>query len=312
MATGRTGSRGRGARVAVTGGMLPYAAQMATRTEVRTSLSTHRQAGPLEMVAEGLGELWSRRRLVRYLVGADLRHTSSNTLLGEVWWILDPLLQMAVYTILVTVIFQRSVADYPIFIFSALVPWKWFSTAIEDAIGSVTTRDKLIKQLQFPKIVLPASSVLAATYNFGFGLAAMGIMLVLLYPARISALLVLIPLVAVVQFALTFALALFAAAINVFFRDLRNVSRHALRLWFYLSPVLWSFEAFFPEANRTLRLVETVNPFYPVLSAYRDLVYYGRSPDWGALAAVLAISVLLGAIGVAFFKRLEPAFAKVL
>lgn len=285
---------------------------MATRTEARTSLLTSREAGPLGMVAEGFRDLWSRRRLVRYLVGADLRKTASDTLLGEAWWIVDPLLQMAVYTILVTVIFSRSVPDYPIFIFAALVPWKWFSTAIEDAIGSVTARDRLIKQVQFPKVVLPGASVLAATYNFGFGLAAMAIMLLLAYPDRISPYLLLLPVVAAVQFVLTFALALLAASISVFFRDLRNVSRHALRLWFYLSPVLWSFEAVFPDAPDWLRVGETVNPFYPILSGYRDLVYYERMPDWAALAAVLGASALLAIVGMAVFKRLEPAFAKVL
>ena len=88
--------------------------------------------GPLGLLGEAIGDVRSRWRLIRYLVRADLKRTGADTLLGNVWWILDPLLQMVVYVVLVTVIFQKSMPDYPLFIFSAILPWKWFSTAISD------------------------------------------------------------------------------------------------------------------------------------------------------------------------------------
>jgi ABC-type polysaccharide/polyol phosphate export permease len=104
-------------------------------------------------------DLRSRRRLIRYLVQADTKKKGADTLLGNVWWILDPLLQMLVYVILVAVIFQRSEADYPLFIFAAILPWKWFTSSVNDAIGSVVSQERLIKQIHFPKIVLPTATI---------------------------------------------------------------------------------------------------------------------------------------------------------
>jgi len=285
---------------------------MATRLEARTSVITSRISGPLQLVIEAVGEIRSRHRLIRYLVGADLRRTATNTALGKVWWVLDPLMYMAVFTVLVTVIFGRATPDYPIFIFAGIVPWKWFATAVEDALGSVAGRNKLIKQVQFPKVVLPSAAVLAATYNFAFGLLAMALLLIVAYPHRVSVYLALIPVVATVQLVLTFAVCLVGAALNVFFRDLRLVSGHALRLWFYLSPVLWSFEEHFQNAPPTLVSAASFNPFYTIMSGYRDLVYYGRPPDFVALAVILGASLLAAVLGLLFFKWLEPAFAKVL
>ena len=85
------------------------------------------------LVRTGLSEVFGRRRLTRYLVGADLKRTHADTLLGQLWWILDPLLQMAVYIVLVTIIFNRQTPDYPLFVFAAILPWKWFTTTLNDA-----------------------------------------------------------------------------------------------------------------------------------------------------------------------------------
>ena len=104
---------------------------------------------------EAVRDIASRRRLIGYLVQADLRKKGSDTLLGNVWWVLDPLLQMMVYVIVVSVIFDRGGPDYPLFVFAAILPWKWFSSSVTDGIISVTGQDKLIRQIHFPKLVLP-------------------------------------------------------------------------------------------------------------------------------------------------------------
>ncbi len=87
--------------------------------------------GPIALVGQALGEIRSRRRLIGYLARADMKKKGADTLFGNIWWILDPLLQMAVYVILVTVIFQRTSPAYPLFIFAAILPWKWFTTVDE-------------------------------------------------------------------------------------------------------------------------------------------------------------------------------------
>lgn len=268
----------------------------------------------VSLVGEALRDIWGRRRLIGYLAQADLKKKGADTLLGNIWWVMDPLLQMVVYVVLVSIIFARPERDYPLFIFAAILPWKWFSSSIGDAITAVSGQDRLIKQVQFPKLVLPVAAIVAGIAQFAFGLIPLAALLLLLFADRISPYLVLIPAVALVQLVFTLALGLILAAVNVFFRDIGNLSRHALRLWFYLSPALYGASTVEqvtrdqPALGALLRL----NPFYWLLTAYRDLIYDERAPDWASLGVVLVVSLALLALAAWFFKRLEPNFAKVL
>jgi ABC-type polysaccharide/polyol phosphate export permease len=263
---------------------------------------------------EAIRESWSRRRLIGYLVQADLKKKGADTVLGNVWWILDPLLQMLVYVILVSVIFARSQPDYPLFIFSAILPWKWFTSSISDAITAVTSQDRLIKQVHFPKIVLPFAATVAGLVNFGFGLLGLGGLLLILFHDRISPTLAFIPAVAFVQFVFTLALTFVFSSVNVFYRDVGNLSRHLLRLWFYLSPGLYPIEQI-QKLGEHSRLLETVlmgNPFAILFESYRKVIYDKVAPDWTLLGLLLLGSIVLMALTTYIFKRLEPSFAKVL
>jgi len=276
--------------------------------------------GPLALIGEAIGEVASRRRLVRYLVGAEVKKRGANTLLGNVWWILDPLLLMLVYVVLVAIIAQRPIDDYPLFIFAAILPWKWFTAAVTDATTSIVSHHRLIKQIAFPKIVLPVAATTAGVVGFGFGMIPLaGIML--LYLDRLSPLILLVPIIAAVQYVFTLAVALVVAAGNVFVRDLGNVMRHLLRLWFYLSPGLYSLSMLddvplFDE-HPWLHAIVAANPFSILFEAYRSVIYGTVdgppvSPDWLALVGLLVVSTVLLAFATVLFKRLEPTFAKVL
>lgn len=276
--------------------------------------------GPIALLLEAATEVLSRRRLVRYLVQAEVKKRGANTLLGNIWWVLDPLLLMAVYVVLVTIITRRSIPDYPLFLFAAILPWKWFSTAIVDATGSVVNQHRLVRQIAFPKIVLPLAATSAAVVGFAFGLIPLAAIL-LLYPERLSPLIILIPLIAVVQYVFTLAVALLVAAGNVFVRDLGNVMRHLLRLWWYLSPGLYSLalldEVDLLDAQPWIRTLIELNPFAVLFEAYRSVIYGTLDgppvmPDWGALGMLLLVSIGLLAVATVVFKRLEPSFAKVL
>jgi ABC-type polysaccharide/polyol phosphate export permease len=278
-----------------------------------------RRPGPVGLLREAASEAWSRRRLVRYLVEADLKKKGADTLLGNVWWVLDPLLQMLVYVILISFIFQRTQPDYPLFLFAAILPWKWFTSTIGDSITAVTGQERLIKQLNFPKLVLPVAATFAGIVNFAFGLIPLAALLVLFYSDRISPLLVFIPIIAAVQLVFSLAMSLVVAALNVFYRDISNVSRHVLRLWFYLSPALYSASALEPLSREHPTLVRLfhLNPFFVLFNSYRNVIYgdaagYPLWPDWIGLAVLLLASVGLLGLATLLFKRLEPAFAKVL
>ena len=270
--------------------------------------------GPVGLLVEAVSDLRSRWRLIRYLARADLKRKGADTFFGNLWWVIDPLLQMAVYVILVTVVFERTTPAYPLFIFAAILPWKWFTTVVTDSISSVTGQERLIKQIQFPKIVLPAASMIAGIAQFLFGMIPLAAMLVIFYTDRISPALVFITVVAVVQLVFSTGLGLALAALNVFFRDVGNLARHVLRLWFYLSPALYGADtiASLGEKHPTIVSLMKLNPFYAILESYRDAIYYGRAPNFALLGAVLAGSVILLVVGTIFFKRLEPSFAKVL
>jgi ABC-type polysaccharide/polyol phosphate export permease len=272
--------------------------------------------GPLGLLREGIAETFERRRLIGYLVQADVRKKGADTLLGNLWWVLDPLLQMAVYVILVSVIFQRDKPDYPIFIFAAILPWKWFQTSVYDGINSVTGAGSLIRQVQFPKLVLPVASSFAAVVNFAFGLIPLVVLILLFYPHRLSVTLLLIPAIAVVQLCFNLAVAILLAALNVFYRDIGNVARHAMRLWFYLSPGLFALSDL-QAATKDLQIpfirhMLLWNPFAILFTAYRNVTYESIGPDWGSLGALLIASLVLLALSTVLFKRVERAFAKVL
>jgi ABC-type polysaccharide/polyol phosphate export permease len=276
--------------------------------------------GPLSALREAIGDIASRQRLVRYLVAADIRKKGADTLLGNLWWVLDPLLQMGVYVAFVSLILDVKTPDYPLFILAAILPWKWFTTSVADAASSVVSQEKLIKQIQFPKLVLPVAATTAGVVGFAFGLIPLAAIM-LLYADRISPFLVLIPVVAVVQYVFTLGMSLLVSAFNVFFRDLGNLLRHFLRLWFYLSPALYSLSVLDASAtfqqNPLLRALAHANPFAVLFESYRAVIYGQpegppHAPDWLSLLALLGASLVLVAIGAIVFKRLEPSYAKVL
>ena len=299
---------------------------MATREASASIPSSSRRRGPFTLLRDAIDDVVSRRRLVGYLVQADAKKKGADSLLGNIWWVLDPLLQMAVYVVLVSIIFERPQVDYPLFVFSAILPWKWFTSSINDSIKSVIDQGQLIRQLQFPKVVLPLAATFAGVVNFMFGMIPLFSLLVLFYRDRLTLFLLLIPVIGLVQLTFTIAFSLVLSAVNVFLRDIGNIARHALRLWFYLSPGLYALTTLegskgLKEHPSLLRVLEA-NPFAILFTAYRNVIYGTvttnngatppQMPDWASLGALFGGSVILILVGMFVFKRLEPSFAKVL
>jgi lipopolysaccharide transport system permease protein len=272
--------------------------------------------GAFALLRQGVTDLTTRLNLIRYLVGAELKRTHADTAAGTLWWILDPILQMGVYWVLVAVIFQRTTPDILLFLFVGILPWKWFATTLAETSTCITSRQGLVRQLQFPKIVLPAAATVAGTVSFVFGFVALALLYVL-YPHRLSHWVLALPVIAAVQFVFTLALGILLAALNTFFRDVQNVLRHLTRLWMYLSPVLYSLNQL--EGQDTAKRVLGLNPMAWILEAYRRALYgtekvgaHGEMPDWLPLLGVLGISVLFLGLAIILFKRAEPAFARIL
>jgi lipopolysaccharide transport system permease protein len=302
--------------------VIPFRAMSVTSEAPAAYRNTAGDPGAIGLIRQAIDDVRSRRRLVRYLVAADMHKRGADTLLGNFWWVLDPLLQMVVYVVLVALISRgEGIDDYPLFIFAAILPWKWFTASVTDATSSVASRDRLIKQIQFPKIVLPVAATTAGVVGFAFGLIPL-IAVMLFSIERITPYLLLIPIIASVQFVFTLAVALFVSAGNVFFRDLGNVARHVLRLWFYLSPGLYSLalleQVSLLDQYPILRTILELNPFAILFEAYRAVIWGAPGtevpgfPIWGPLIGLAIFSVGFLAVGAVVFKRLEPRFAKVL
>ncbi|NJD28078.1 MAG: hypothetical protein FIA92_07255 [Chloroflexi bacterium] len=278
----------------------------------------------LGLLREAISEISSRRRLIRYLVQGEMKKRGSDTVLGNIWWILDPVLQMLVYLVLVTILGRGRFPDYPLFIFAAILPWKWFSAVISDASTTVVRQERLIKQIAFPKIVLPVATTSAGVVGFVAGMVPL-FALLLLHPDRFNPILLVIwlPLIAIVQYVFTLGAAILVSAANVFFRDLGNALGHGLRLWWFLSPGLyslaWMDELSIVKENPIIRTLAGFNPFAVLFESYRSVIYgspLGETgpipPDPLPLVVLLLGSIVFVALAIVFFKRLEPNFAKVL
>lgn len=309
--------------------------------------SSNDRPGPIALIRNAITDVWSRRRLIGYMVRADIKKRGVNTVLGNVWWVLDPLITMLIYVLVMTVIFQRSTPDFPLFLLSAMVPFKWFTQTIGSSTHAVTGREGLIKQIMFPKIILPVTTALSQVVSFLFGLLVLFVVLLVFYTSHLTVQVLWVPVIAVVQFVFVLGFTFMVSAVTVFYRDVGIVIGHFMRLLFWISPILWSFNAVagrgqaleeaMGDVDRTLGLpagslfnILHYNPVAQLLESYRKVIYGdlgavigadGRReliwtpavpPDLPMLALILVSGVVFVLIGTIIFKRLEPAFAKLL
>lgn len=269
--------------------------------------------GSIGTILETLVSLVERRRLVWYLTISEIRNKGTNSLLGNIWWFLDPALQLFIYFLLISVIFQQNRPAALLFLGSAIIPWKWFSAALASATTSVRSREQVMRQIAFPHIVLPASSVFASVANFLFALVPFGA-LYLLYPDRLTPWAFAMIPVAAVQFLWTIPAVIVLSAVAVFFRDISNFIPHGLRIWFYLSPALFALDKLQALGDKYpwFGFFVNINPFTWIFSGYRDALYNGRAPEWLPLGILALASIPAILLSIYFFRRVSPLFVKVL
>jgi ABC-type polysaccharide/polyol phosphate export permease len=245
------------------------------------------------------------RHLLRYLITSALRTENANTVFGFVWWILDPLLLMSVYVLLVGVLLDRGTPDFPVFILTAIVAWELFAKGTRNMVTGTMRKERSMRQIAFPKAVLPLSAIAAAAIHFAVAFLVLLLVAIIfgIYPSPYA--LLALPIV-LVQLAFTLGLGFFLSAINVFFRDTTKLMRYVFRFGFYLSPTLYPLSAV-PERFRP---IYDLNPFATLIPAYRDVVMYHKVPDLAALGVVGAASLVVLILGYLFFVRLQPWFAK--
>lgn len=248
------------------------------------------------------------RSLVRYMVSSSLRKEHTGTFFGFVWWLLDPLLLSAVYVVFVGLILHRGRSvglPFPLFVLTAIIAWQFFASGVGSAIGATISKERAMRQVAFPRSVIPLSATLGVAVHFLFGLVVLVLIAIPfgIYPDPIV---VLALPIAAVQLLFTLGVAFFLSALNVLFRDTGRLTSYAFRIWFYLSPALYSI-TLVPERYRS---IFRLNPFTTFFPSYRAVLMRHIMPDFVALGVIAGASVVLLVIGYLFFVRLEPLFAK--
>jgi ABC-type polysaccharide/polyol phosphate export permease len=279
---------------------------------VSAEAQPRRSSGLFSRAGQQLSDLFAWRQLVVDLARAELRRENARLVLGDLWWIADPLLQMVVYSVLVSVIFERTLPDYPMFVLAALIPWKGLAVSISTGCSAIIGNERVLRQLVFPRVVLPVARLLAQLWRLGVALVVMVLLMVIIWPDRVSPALVWLPVLALVQLVLILPFAIILSAATVFFRDLANFMRHVMRLALYLSPVLYSMDQLIERVPEPIAVAYRLNPVALLLEAYRDVAYYGVTPSLTSFLLPVGIGLVMLGPALAFFGRAERHFGKAL
>lgn len=238
-----------------------------------------------------------------------IRARYQQSVLGGLWAILQPLATVAIFSIIFSYFIPVNTGDipYPIFSYTAMVPWLLFSASLTDMVESIVTNINIVGKIFFPREILVISALFARVLDFLIAYALL-IVLMLFYGLPIfQATWLYLPLILIVQLALSLGLGLMGAALNVFYRDIRHLITLVIQLWFYATPIIYPVSVV-PERFRPLYYL---NPMTGVIEGYRTVMLYGASPTSSfVLSTIVAFAILL--IGYWFFKRVEFKFADVI
>lgn len=247
------------------------------------------------------------REYILYTTKSDLKVQLSSTFLGYFWWILDPLMYMLVYMLVVMVIFQRGGENFPIFVFSALVPWKWTVSSIMDSTGSIASKGGLLQQVYLPKFILPYVKVLVNTAKYIFGIFVL-LILMAFFGAPYTWHLFEFLIVFLVHFLFILGVGFLLSHLGVYFKDINNILQFTIRLWFYLSPTLYSLQ----DVPDKIRILWWINPMTTFYASYRNVFLYGKSPLYPQLGFWVAISLLIIVVGLRYIYKYDKNYTKVI
>ena len=187
-----------------------------------------------------LNELYAYREMIVSLVRKDLRGRYKGSVLGFLWTFINPLLQLMVYTVVFSVIMRAGIDKFYLFLFVALVPWIFFSSAITGGATSILSQQDMVKKIYFPRQVLPISYVTSSFVNMLLCFLVIFCVLIITgFGINLNALLYL-PVVMIVEYILALGIGLLSAALTVYFRDLEYILGIVTMAWMYLTPVMYS------------------------------------------------------------------------
>ena len=255
-----------------------------------------------------LGELWEYRELFYFLVWRDIKVRYKQTVLGASWAIIQPFFTMVVFSLFfgkLAKVPSDGVA-YPIFAYSALVPWTLFANGLSQSSQSLVGSANLIKKVYFPRLAVPTACVLAGVVDFAL---AFGVLLgmMLFYGITPTANIVFLPLLVLLALATSLGMGLWLSALNVYYRDVRYVVPFIVQVWMFSTPIAYP-SSLLDEPWRT---VYAINPMVGVVEGFRwALLNTDTAPGPMILVSSLAAAIVLVS-GAYYFRGMERFFADV-
>jgi lipopolysaccharide transport system permease protein len=257
-----------------------------------------------------LARLSRYRGLIQSLVARELKARYRGSVLGFFWSFFNPLLLLLVYTFVFNKVLEAkspNAEPYALFLFCGLLPWTWFATSLTESAGVLISGGNLIKKVLFPAEILPIVSVLANMVHFLLGLPILGFFLVYYdKPLQITEL-AWFPIVLAVQLIMTLAFALLLSALTVHFRDIRDILSNLLTVWFFMTPIIYTWL----DAPASIKPFLNLNPFMHLAVSYQEILFF-EGPfghlKWMLLLGLLSVAFFL--FGYFIFDRLRDTFAE--
>ncbi|MGH9783738.1 MAG: ABC transporter permease [Terriglobia bacterium] len=270
-----------------------------------TSLPVIRIGSGQEPLLDRLRELWRYRELLYFLAWRDVKVRYRQTLLGVAWAVLQPLLTMLLFTIFFGKLagMPSDGIPYALFAYAGLLPWTFFANAVTNSGESLIANPDLVGKVYLPRVFVPTAAVVACLVDFA---VAFGLLIGLLayYRVAIAPGILLLPPLVVLTTLFALAVGLWAAAVNVKYRDVRYALPFAIQLGLFASPVIYP-ATLVPESWRALLLL---NPLTGIIEGYRAALF-GRPLDWIALGASTALTAAALLYATRYFRRMEAHFA---
>lgn len=255
-----------------------------------------------------LAELWRYRELIYYLTWRDIKVRYKQTGLGVAWAILQPVTQMIIFT----VIFGRVARlpsegiPYPIFTFSALLPWTYFSYVLQQSGGSLVGNASMISKIYFPRLVLPTSSALSGLMDFCIAFTVL-IGMMVYYHVHPHVTMLLLPLFLLLAVVTALGVGIWLSALSVEYRDVKYILPVLTQLWMFASPVAYSARL----VKGKMAILYALNPMSGVIQGFRWALLGAGRPPGVSLILPAAIAVIILVSGLFYFRRMEQTFADV-
>jgi lipopolysaccharide transport system permease protein len=252
-------------------------------------------------------ELWSYRELFYFLAWRDLLVRYKQTTIGLAWAILRPLLSMVVLVFVFSKVAKlpSDATPYPVLVLCGLLPWQFFSNSVTEAGSSLITNANMISKVYFPRVIVPASSVLVAFVDLLVSGLILAVMM-LAYGVFPSSRILFVPLFVLGTAALALGVSLWTAALSVAYRDFRYIIPFAMQLGIYVTPVGFA-SGIVPDAYRT---AFSLNPLVGLIDGFRwTLLPSQEAPGATVLLMTTGIIVAVLASGIAYFRRVETNLA---